>query len=297
MATPSARRAEVARARVGVSPRPDAARAGSAAGADASRRAALAGALATPRAARARHARIVARLRERGHTLERDPRGGRATGRLAFGYRRGPLPAELGGRTRSRRRPRATGLEPALIERILPTLGFTRRAPEHLAERRPRAAAPHRRGARTPASRSSRSCSSCASTARRSPQIADAEVRLFHLYVHEPLMRDGVAGARDGRGDGASLARELLPLASPIMDHVHRRFLQHFVEQDVVGHMEADLDATTPRARAPARGDRVRRPRRLHAADRGGGRGGGARRRRALRRGGRGHAARRRARS
>ncbi len=25
-------------------------------------------------------------------------------------------------------------------------------------------------------------------------QIADAEVRLFHLYVHEPLMRDGVPG-------------------------------------------------------------------------------------------------------
>ena len=26
-------------------------------------------------------------------------------------------------------------------------------------------------------------------------QIADAEVRLFHLYVHEPLIRDGVAAA------------------------------------------------------------------------------------------------------
>jgi adenylate cyclase len=38
------------------------------------------------------------------------------------------------------------------------------------------------------------------------------------------------------------LARELVPLASPIMDRVHRRFLAHFVEQDVVGHMEADLE-------------------------------------------------------
>jgi adenylate cyclase len=25
-------------------------------------------------------------------------------------------------------------------------------------------------------------------------QIADAEVRLFHLYVHEPLMREGIPG-------------------------------------------------------------------------------------------------------
>ena len=38
------------------------------------------------------------------------------------------------------------------------------------------------------------------------------------------------------------LARELLPLASPIMDRVHQRFLAHFVEQDVIGHMEADLE-------------------------------------------------------
>jgi adenylate cyclase len=39
-----------------------------------------------------------------------------------------------------------------------------------------------------------------------------------------------------------SIARELLPLASPVMDQVHQRNLQHFVEQDVVGHMESDLD-------------------------------------------------------
>ena len=38
------------------------------------------------------------------------------------------------------------------------------------------------------------------------------------------------------------LARDLLPLASPLMDYVHQRFLQHFVEQDVVGHMEAELE-------------------------------------------------------
>ena len=72
-------------------------------------------------------------------------------------------------------------------------------------------------------------------------QIADAEVRLFHLYVHEPLMRDGVPGLEMAE-EMEGLARELLPLASPIMDHVHQRFLQHFVEQDVIGHMEADLD-------------------------------------------------------
>jgi adenylate cyclase len=72
-------------------------------------------------------------------------------------------------------------------------------------------------------------------------QIADAEVRLFHLYVHEPLMREGVPGLEMAE-EMEGLARDLLPLASPLMDYVHRRFLQHFVEQDVVGHMEMELE-------------------------------------------------------
>jgi adenylate cyclase len=58
--------------------------------------------------------------------------------------------------------------------------------------------------------------------------------------VHEPLMRDGVPGLEMAE-EMEGLTRELLPLASPIMDHMHQRFLQHFVEQDVIGHMESDL--------------------------------------------------------
>ena len=72
-------------------------------------------------------------------------------------------------------------------------------------------------------------------------QIADAEVRLFHLYVHEPLIREGVPGLQMAE-EMEDLAQDLLPLASPMMDYVHQRFLQHFVEQDVVGHMEAELE-------------------------------------------------------
>ena len=71
-------------------------------------------------------------------------------------------------------------------------------------------------------------------------QIADAEVRLFHLYVHEPLMRDGLQGLQVAEQMGELTAR-LLPFSSPVMDHVHRRLLLHFVEQDIIGHMEADL--------------------------------------------------------
>jgi adenylate cyclase len=54
-------------------------------------------------------------------------------------------------------------------------------------------------------------------------------------------MRDGVPG-HEMAEEMEDLARDLLPLASPIMDYVHQRYLQHFVEQDMVGHMEVELD-------------------------------------------------------
>ena len=45
-------------------------------------------------------------------------------------------------------------------------------------------------------------------------QIADAEVRLVHMYVHEPLMRDGVP-ALEIAEEMEGLASELLPFAAP----------------------------------------------------------------------------------
>ena len=47
-------------------------------------------------------------------------------------------------------------------------------------------------------------------------RIADAEVKLFHLFVHEPLMRDGVAGPGDRRGDGGPRRRAA---AARLADH------------------------------------------------------------------------------
>ena len=90
-------------------------------------------------------------------------------------------------------------------------------------------------------------------------QIADAEIRLFHIYVHEPMIREGIPGVVMAE-EMKDLAHDLLPLASPLMDYAHQRFLQHYVEQDVVGHMEIEMDADRP---GPAAGgDRLLRPRR-----------------------------------
>ena len=37
------------------------------------------------------------------------------------------------------------------------------------------------------------------------------------------------------------LTRDVLPFVAPFMNYLHGRLLAHFVEQDMIGHMEADL--------------------------------------------------------
>jgi len=48
-------------------------------------------------------------------------------------------------------------------------------------------------------------------------RVADAEVRLFHLYVHKPLMRSGSTGVETAEQMHA-ISCEVLPLAAPMMD-------------------------------------------------------------------------------
>jgi adenylate cyclase len=188
--------------------------------------------------ASAAQARIVARLRERGHPLE-EIRAASESGRLAFGYAEELLPVPEGGVPLAEAA-RLTGLEPALVRRILLSLGFPERTTEHVPTRE---LALLRRAAE--ALDAGFPLVALLQVVRvygqALAQIADAEVRLFHLYVHEPLMRDGVPGLEIAE-QMEQLAAALLPLTSPLMDLVHQRFLRHFLEQDVIGHMEVDLD-------------------------------------------------------
>ena len=183
-------------------------------------------------------ARIVARLRERGHSLA-SIRHAAENGRLAFGYIEDLFPSEDGEYTLEDAA-RETGLEPALIERIWRSIGFPSGDRASMTEDDVQllryVAAVLAAGFPLVAF-----LQLVRVYGQALAQMADAEVRLFHLYVHEPLMRDGVGGLEMAE-EMEGLARELLPLSSPIMDHLHQRFLQHFVEQDVIGHMEADLE-------------------------------------------------------
>ena len=184
------------------------------------------------------HARIVARLRERGHKLEHIKKAS-AEGRLAYGY----IEDMFGGdepRRSLRDASELTDLEPALIERFWASLGLPASGLEELTDEDIQALhyVSAVLGAGFPLVAF---LQLCRVYGQALSQIADAEVRLFHLYVHEPLIREGVPGLQMAE-EMEDLAQDLLPLASPMMDYIHQRFLQHFVEQDVVGHMESELE-------------------------------------------------------
>jgi adenylate cyclase len=190
-------------------------------------------------------ARIVARLRERGHTMAQI-RAAAESGRLAYGYLEQLFPGATGPHS-LRDAAERTDLEPALIQRIWSSLGFpagrrqgfTDEDLELLAY----AAAVINAGFPLVAFLQLTRVYGHAMA-----MIADAEVKLFHLYVHEPLMREGVPGLEMAE-EMETLAADLLPLAAPMMDGLHRRLLRHFVEQDVVGHMEAEGEVDLGRLR------------------------------------------------
>jgi adenylate cyclase len=189
----------------------------------------------------AAQARVVARMRERGYSLE-DLKAAGSEGRLAFGFTEELFSGEEGERS-VEEVAEETGLEPELIDRILTILGTPKGRERVLG---PEDVAAVRHCARVlaagfPLVAFLQLVRVYAQSMRR---IADAEVRLFHLYVHEPLIRDAVPELEMAEEMG-ELAADILPLAAPLTEYLHTRYLRFFVEQDVVGHMEAGTGADT----------------------------------------------------
>jgi len=186
-------------------------------------------------AAAAAQARVVSRMRERGYSLEDLKEAGKE-GRLAFGFTE-ELFSGADDAITIEQAAAETGLEAELVERILVILG----TPKGQRELSQDDLAALRHCARVlaagfPLVAFLQLVRVYAQSMRR---IADAEVRLFHLYVHEPLIRDAVPELEMAEEMG-ELAADILPLAAPLTEYLHQRYLRFFVEQDVVGHMEAD---------------------------------------------------------
>jgi adenylate cyclase len=188
--------------------------------------------------AAASHVRIVARLRERGHSVERIKEASQ-TGKLAFGYIDELLPSSE-ARYTLREAARELDVDEELIERLVAAMGLNALSSEELSEVDLQVL---RYGAEVLAA--GLPLPALLQIVRvygqAMAQVADAEVRLFHLYLHEPLMREGVPGVEVAQAM-EGMTREMLPFAVPFINYLHGRMLGYFVEQDVIGHIESDLD-------------------------------------------------------
>jgi adenylate cyclase len=189
-------------------------------------------------AAAASHVRIVARLRERGHTVQRI-REASQSGKLAFGYIDELLPSSEARYTLGEVS-REIDLDPALIGRLIAAMGLSAPSTEEISEQDLQVL---RYGAEVLAAGFPLPAllQLVRVYGQAMAQVADAEVRLFHLYLHEPLMRDGVPGVEVAQAM-EGMTREMLPFAVPFINYLHGRMLGYFVEQDVIGHIESDLD-------------------------------------------------------
>jgi adenylate cyclase len=187
--------------------------------------------------AAAAQARVVSRMRDRGHSLDELRRAVR-DGRLAFGYVEDLLPKSERAFTRAQAAERA-GLEEELIERIMSLLGTPTAIEGTLTEQDADAMEQIAEVLKVgfPLVAMLQLIRVYAQSIRK---IAEAEVRLFHLFVHEPLIRQGVDALQMAE-EMEGMARDLLPLTSPLMNYVHQRYLRFYMEQDVVGHMETEL--------------------------------------------------------
>jgi adenylate cyclase len=187
------------------------------------------------------YVRVVARLRARGHTLAQIKRAS-DHGQLASGPIENLLSGSA-GRYTLREIARATGLQASLIERIFTAMGLGALPAQPMSEEDMQmmkfVAAMLDAGLPLVAF-----LQLARVYGQALAQVADAEVRLIHLYVHEPLMREGISSVEIAE-EMEGLARELIPFVVPLMSFVHNRFLAQFVEQDVIGHMETDLAEST----------------------------------------------------
>ncbi len=181
--------------------------------------------------------RVIARLRDRGHTLGEIKRASES-GQLISG----PIETLLkdsGPRYTLKQASRESGLDTKMIARIFGAMGLQVHNGDGLSEEDVQilkyAHAVIAAGFPLTAY-----LQLMRVYGQKIAQIADAEVRLIHLYVHEPLVQAGVPSAEIAE-DLEGLARDVLPLAAPLMNYLHGRLLAEFVEQDMIGHMEVDM--------------------------------------------------------
>lgn len=185
----------------------------------------------------AAQARVVARMRERGHSLKELKDAGR-DGRLASSFAEESF-ADRSPSVSVEEAVERTGLSEALIERIMVILGTPSGRERALSELDVGAIERFASviDAGLPIEAVIQLARVYAQSVRR---IADAEVRLFHLFVHEPMIRDGLSAVEIAE-ELNQVVRDSSPVAVPLFEYLHDRYVRYFMEQDVVGHMEDEF--------------------------------------------------------
>lgn len=70
-------------------------------------------------------------------------------------------------------------------------------------------------------------------------RVAEAEVRLFHFYVHEALKATGLAG-HELRESTKAVRDHMLPVAEPMIRYFHHRGIAKSLREDMVLHFTAN---------------------------------------------------------
>jgi class 3 adenylate cyclase len=82
-------------------------------------------------------------------------------------------------------------------------------------------------------------------------RVAEAEIRLFHFYVHEALAASGLSGqALFDAADARSVT--LLPTAEPALAYFHRIGFAHATREDMLLHLRDDAPASDTPGRLQA---------------------------------------------
>jgi adenylate cyclase len=70
-------------------------------------------------------------------------------------------------------------------------------------------------------------------------RIADSEIRMVHVYIHERLMAEG-APAEEVERLISGIERNLAPLVNPMIERLHREYLLEAMIEDAFFHLESD---------------------------------------------------------
>ena len=72
-------------------------------------------------------------------------------------------------------------------------------------------------------------------------RVADAEVRLFHFYVHEAMRREGMTGEDLSEATTAS-ATTLARLLEPTVLYYHQQALERAMQEDILLHLAEEVE-------------------------------------------------------